>query len=305
MLAFGPYGISSALYCLDYYGGQVRRITYNSGANTAPVASFSHRPDGLPVTLDGSASYDPDSGDVVRSWAWDFGDGTSAITTTPTVSHTYPSKQVFSATLRVTDSAGAESPPVTEQIYAGEHAPSITLSAPPATARFSVGQVVTMSATAADAEDGTLPASSLSWTVLVNHDAHQHPYLGPVSGASISPTYPRPEDVPAAVTSYLIVSVTARDSRGLTTTTTFNLAPRKVSLTFATSPAGGTVQINGVSYATPTTFTSWAKYVLLVNAPNQSIGGVPRSFRSWSDGGARQHNLVTPASKATYTATFG
>jgi len=305
-LAFGPYGISSALYYLNYFGGQVRRIAYTSGTNTAPVASFFHRPNGLNVNFDGRASYDPDSGDAVRSWTWNFGDGTSATTTVPHTFHVYASKQIFTATLRVTDTFGLMSPPVSIPIYAGEHLPRIALTAPPATARFSVGQAVPMSATASDAEDGPLPASALIWNVVLNHSGtHQHPYLGPVSGGSISPVYPQPEDVAAASASSLIVTLVARDSRGLTTPIQFELLPRKVGLTFATSPAGGTVLINGASHLTPITITSWDRYVLRVSAPNQIIGGVPRPFRSWSDGGAQSHSITTPASKLTYTATFG
>ncbi len=303
VLAFGPYGMSSALYYLNYFGGQVRRISYSSGANTAPVASFSHKPNGLPVTLNGSASYDPDSGDAVQSYEWTFGDGASAVTTTPIVSHTYPSKAVFTATLRVIDSRGAPSPRVSRLIYAGEHAPSVTLNTP--VVRYGVGEIVPMSGTATDAEDGALPASSLTWTVLLNHDTHQHPYFGPVSGASISPSYPKPEDVAAADTSFIIVSLVARDSRGLTTTIQRSIYPRKVALTFATSPAGGSIVVNGISYVTPRTLTSWDKWVLPIGAPNQTIGGVPRTFVSWSDGGAQSHNIVSPPSKVTYTATFG
>lgn len=101
------------------------------------------------------------------------------------------------------------------------------------------------------------------------------------------------------------MTLVARDSRGLTTPIRFELLPRKVALTFATSPAGGTVLINGASYVTPLTITSWDKYVLQVGAPNQVIGGVPRTFNSWSDGGAQSHSITTPASKVTYTATFG
>ena len=33
-------------------------------------------------------------------------------------------------------------------------------------------------------------------------------------------------------------------------------------------------------------------------------GSGPAVFASWSDGGAQQHNIVTPANNATYTATF-
>ena len=46
--------------------------------------------------------------------------------------------------------------------------------------------------------------------------------------------------------------------------------------------------------------TSWEAYALNVNAPAQT----GYAFVSWSDGGAQAHTIVTPASPATYTATF-
>jgi hypothetical protein len=78
-----------------------------------------------------------------------------------------------------------------------------------------------------------------------------------------------------------------------------------VSISFATSPTGGRVVVNGESRATPVTLTSWARYVLRVNAPNQSIGGTWHTFQSWSDGGAQGHDISTPWWGKTYTATFG
>ena len=302
-LEFGPYGSTQALYYLDYGGGAVHRVTY-SGANTAPVASLWQRPDGLTVTLDGSASYDPDSGDSVQSWKWNFGDGTSTTTTTPRVTHTYTSAQTYTATLGVTDSRGAESAPSAEDVYAGEHPPAISITAPATTARFAVDQQVTISAAASDPEDGTLPPSSISWEVRLKHGTHTHPYAGPVTGSAITVPYPAPEDLASTQNSYLAATAVTTDSRGLTSRADQELLPEQVTIGFATSPSGGRIDVDGTSRPTPVTLMSWEGYVLSVSAPDQLIGGVPRTFEAWSDGGARTHDLVTPASAATYTATF-
>jgi hypothetical protein len=43
-----------------------------------------------------------------------------------------------------------------------------------------------------------------------------------------------------------------------------------------------------------------------VSAPTpQTFGGASYAFSHWSDGGARSHNLVAPATPTTYTAAFG
>jgi PKD repeat protein len=59
----------------------------------------------LTVTFDGSRSADPDG--TVSSWAWSFGDGTSA--TGPATSHLYSLPGTYAASLTVTDDGGASS----------------------------------------------------------------------------------------------------------------------------------------------------------------------------------------------------
>ncbi len=141
VLAFGPWKSAQALYYVDYFGNTVHRVTY-TGSNAAPTAAFTARPNDLPVAFDGSASYDPDAGDSITSYRWDFGDGTSATTATPTTTHAYAARGSYTATLRVTDSRGATSTAASKTVYAGEHAPTVSFTSPATTDRFGVGQSV-------------------------------------------------------------------------------------------------------------------------------------------------------------------
>jgi subtilisin family serine protease len=60
-----------------------------------------------PVTFDGSGSYDPDAqqlGDFVATYIWDFGDGSIATTSSPTITHTYAfENRDYVVTLKVKD----------------------------------------------------------------------------------------------------------------------------------------------------------------------------------------------------------
>jgi len=72
----------------------------------APVAIFSATPQlvGIPTLFDASDSFSPIG--TIDSYAWDFGDGTIAITPSSLISHTYVMAGVYNVTLRVTNSAG-------------------------------------------------------------------------------------------------------------------------------------------------------------------------------------------------------
>jgi len=72
----------------------------------APVAYFSADPQiiGTPTVFDASASLSP-IGSIV-SYAWNFGDGQTLVSTSPIVSHTYTVPGNYNVTLTVTNSAG-------------------------------------------------------------------------------------------------------------------------------------------------------------------------------------------------------
>ena len=89
---------------------------------------------------------------------------------------------------------------------------------------------------ATDAQDGTLPASALSWDA--DHaslpvELPQHPiqtFTGVASGSFAAPDHEYP--------SHLELDLTATDSSGLTSTELVQLEPQTVSLTFASNPTG-------------------------------------------------------------------
>jgi PKD repeat protein len=77
---------------------------------TAPTAVLSAAPLSgsapLTVNFDGSASSDPDVGDAIASYTFDFGDTNFVTQSSPTLSHTYTANGVYTAKLYVTDTRG-------------------------------------------------------------------------------------------------------------------------------------------------------------------------------------------------------
>lgn len=305
-MIFGPFGGTQALYYTSYAGGgQVRRIAAATG-NRAPsaVAAATPRsgPVPLAVRLDASGSSDPD-GDPL-TFTWTFGDGSPAAAGS-VVTHTYPVPGRFTATLTARDTHGATHT-ASVTIDAGNTPPLPSITSPSAGARFAVGQSITLRGAATDAEEGTLADVRLSWTVILHHDEHTHPFLGPLAGNGAVFQAPAPEDLAATDTSYLEIRLTATDSQGASATVVRNFLPRLVDVTFNASPAGLTLTVNGAAVATPQTFTSWEGYQLRTHAPTQKdAAGQAWLFSSWSDGGAAaSHTFVTPASAAAYAAEF-
>jgi hypothetical protein len=84
----------------------------------------------------------------------------------------------------VRDNRGATSKPATAQITAGDSPPVPKDRIPASDARFSVGRMITLHGSALDAEDVSLPDSSLTWTVVLHHDSHTHPFLLPTTATT-------------------------------------------------------------------------------------------------------------------------
>ena len=299
-LAFGPAGATQALYYTTYAGGgQVRRIVHTA-SNSAPTARLSAAPTSGPAPLtvdfDGSASSDPD-GDAL-TFVWAFGDGVTATTSSPTTSHTYAAG-TYTATLTVRDARGASSAPAGVTVSAGNTAPTARISSAPAT--FRVGETLMVTGSAFDAEDASFPPSAFAWTVLRHHADHTHPWASG-TGSTFTFQAPAPEDLLAATNSHLSVRLEVTDSGGAKSAATVTIQPRKVNLTLSTAPTGLRVLLNGTSFTAPATVTSWEGWTVTLDAPASQ--GKWR-FRSWSDGGARVHQVTTPSSATTYTATYG
>jgi hypothetical protein len=301
-LAFGPSGTTQVLYYTTFANnGELRRIEYRPGG--VPAASLSASPTSGPlplaVSFDGSGSHDPDNDPL--TYLWDFGDGATASTSTATISHTYTTAGMFTASLRVRDPGGLTSSAATVPIAAGNSAPVPTITAPASGALFTTGGTITLTGSATDPEEGALPASRLTWTVRLHHNDHTHPFFGPVTGNNWTFNGPAPEDIFATQTSFLEIYLTATDSAGLSTTIRQDMYPRIVTLVIASNPSGLTINVDGFFLRAPAYIKSWVGWHLPVTAPPSQDQYV---FVSWSDGGARSHEIVTPSTPLTVTARY-
>jgi PKD repeat protein len=297
----GPGG---DLFYVDFDGGTIRRIRYTA-SNQQPIADATASPTTgdapLTVNFDGTGSTDPD-GDPL-SYAWDLdGDGAYDDSTASQPTYTYTANGTYAAGLRVTDGRGGSGTD-SVTITVGNTRPTATITAPAAGTTWRAGEAITFSGSATDAQDGTLPASKLSWSLVLQHcpsNCHSHPlqdFAGVAGGSFTAPDHEYP--------SYLELTLTATDSGGLTHSVTRRLDPRTVVLTFQTSPGG--LQLTVGSTTSVATFSR----TVIVGSTNSISAISPQTksrktyiFGSWSDGGAQTHNIVAPATATTYTARF-
>ena len=292
------------LFYADFDGGTIRRIQFAS-ANQPPVAVATANPTSgaapLTVNFDGSGSSDPDGDPITYAWDLD-GDGLYDDSTAAQPTFTYTQSGTYTARLQVTDSPGASSVSGPITITVGNTPPTATINAPSGSLMWRVGDVINFSGSGTDPQDGTLPASALSWSLILNHcpsNCHSHPlqdFVGVASGSFTAPDHEYPSSLE------LVLTVT--DSGGLTSTASVTLQPQTVNLTFSTSPSGLQLVLNGASAATPFTRTVIVGSTNTISAPSpQTLNGNSYAFASWSDGGAQTHVIVAGAT-TTYVATY-
>jgi PKD repeat protein len=256
----------------------------------------------LTVQFNGSGSSDPEG--TALAFAWDLdGDGQYDDATNVAPSWTYTTPGNVTVGLKVTD-AGLATGTTTKVISVGNSPPKPVILGPSSSLKWKVGDPISFSGSATDAEDGTLPASSLSWTLVVQHcpsNCHAHTiqsWPGVASGSFNAPDHGYP--------SYLELTLKATDSLGTTSSSTVRLDPTTVVLTFRSAPAGLSLAVNSSASTTPFTRTVIVGSANSVTATSpQTLGGLSYAFSSWSDGGIRSHTIVAPAAPATYTANFG
>ena len=301
-LETGPNG---DLFYVDFDGGTIHRVVYG-GTNLPPTAVIKATPPTGPspliVALDGTDSTDPEGRALSYSWDLDnngtFGDSTSA---TPTV--TFTTSGTHTVRLRVTDPSLATDT-ASFDVLVDDSLPHPVIDTPAASLTWRVGQTISFSGHATDGQGAAIPASGLSWTLILHHcpsNCHTHTvqsFAGVASGSFAAPDH----DYPA----YLELVLTAKDSSNRTSTVSVRLDPKTVDLTFRTVPVGLALAI-GTSPETVTPFVQTviqnSSLVLTALTP-QTIGSASYAFASWSDGLAVAHTILAPTAATTYTATF-
>jgi glucose/arabinose dehydrogenase len=278
--------------------GALRR--FDSTANKAPTAQASanprYGPAPLQVSFSSAGSSDPEG--ATLTYDWDFGDR-SAHSTAANPQHTYQSNGSYTARLTVSD--GQRTGVATVVITPGNTPPTATVVAPTSSTTYRDGQPVQLKGTATDPEDGTLGDASFSWRVVLVHRDHTHP-LSNLNGANTSFLAATDHDSD----SFYRITLVATDSKGLDDTKTVDIHAETRKLTLTSTPVSGApVTYTTTDATTPFTHDSNIGFVTTITA-GQTFNNLGKyyAFDSWSDGGARQHDITIPATDSTLTAAY-
>jgi glucose/arabinose dehydrogenase len=299
-------GAGGDLFYVDIFGGTLRRIQYGDNRPPTAVLRASSIDGPVPTTIDfdASGSSDPDAAETLR-YAWDLdGDGAFDDSTEINPSYTYTAAGVYTVKLRVTDLRGA-SGIASQVITIAADYPSAIIDSPAPTLRWKAGDAIMFSGRGTDAQDGTIPAAGMSWSLVMHHcsapDAcHQHiiqDYPAVTGGSFAGPDHEYP--------SYLELKLTVTDSSGLQNVKSIRLDPQAVDLMFQSSPSGVTLGFGTGGGVTPFTRTVIVNSTTSLSAPSPiQVGGTQYVFDSWSDGLAASHQITAGESPQTYAATY-
>ncbi|MEP6871400.1 MAG: CARDB domain-containing protein, partial [Anaerolineaceae bacterium] len=155
---------------LAFAGGYTVAANSACAPNTAPTAALaatSSTSGTAPLTVGftGAGSRDPDAGDNIASYIFNYGDASSPGTetkTTPTASHTYNAAGNYTASLTVKDSHGASSTNIASVAVAvAAPKPDLIVSVPTSSNnQAKQGDKITFTATVTNAGQGSAGASA-------------------------------------------------------------------------------------------------------------------------------------------------
>ncbi|WP_426730127.1 PQQ-dependent sugar dehydrogenase [Myxococcus faecalis] len=299
-LDVGPDG---ALYYLARGTGQVGRIAYTA----ALPPTIAQQPANLLVSVGTPASFSVSaSGEQPLTYQWQR-DGV-AISGATSATYTLSAAQLTdnNARFRVVITNGIGTATSTEAVLTvtSNKPPVATIVTPAVGTTYTAATNLVFSGSASDEEDGALPPSAMTWSIVFHHDTHTHPAMPDTTGIA-SGDWPIPNIGESSANVWYRVWLTVRDSIGLTHTTYRDVHPVTVPITVSSVPGGLQVLMDGRPVPSPHATTGVVGVLRSVGVESpQFANGKLWAFSSWSDGGAQSHAFTTPASAVSFTATF-
>eukprot|EP00898_Chlorokybus_atmophyticus_P002074 jgi/Chlat1/2868/Chrsp195S03012 len=299
-----PAALGSGLYTVNFYAGQIYRISYGDEPVLYAVFTTNQVSGVKPLQLTFDASQSTGA-PPITAYQWDF-DGDGVVDSTePAPSYIYTSGGTYTARLTVYSSSGSATTTKSISVLDSDaDLPSAVITSPSDGDSFTVNQVFVITGQVG-------PAGAVaSWRIIQFHcsstqvDISCHTHLFQLAGNTQRLRLVAPDH---EYYNYLQIILYSTVPSGAVASTQVNLYPVQVDLTFQTVPPGLTIAASGGgSRTTPFSIVGIAGSSVTEAAQSpQSLNGDSYEFVSWQDGNtAATRVIVLPNTAVTYTAEF-
>ncbi|SFM63738.1 Por secretion system C-terminal sorting domain-containing protein [Chitinophaga sp. YR627] len=301
-------GIDGNIYYIAYAGdGSLYRIEYNN--NQAP--SIVNQPENKTVTAGDAVSFSVTaSGGTPLSFQWQKNGAniTGATAATYSIAQTTQADSGQYRCVVTNPISTINSNPAKLTVLPFNARPVPKILTPAATLTWNVGTIVNYSATATDAEDGTLPDSAYTWEARFYHkdtptSEHWHP--GPTLAKGVkSGSFTADNLGESSPNIWFRLMLTVKDSNGRTGVDSVDVYPNKVQVTAASNIAGISLVLGSREVA-PFTKTMVVNSLTTLQAVTpQLLGDTTYDFVSWAHGGDALQSIRVPAKDTVFRATY-
>lgn len=280
---------------------QVRRYRYTGSSNTPPTVVLKANPTGgsIPLAVSFSTAGTSDADGQSLSYSWDFGDGTGAGETSANPVHVYQTVGTFEAKVFVKENTAPFAESTTDvTIRTGVTPPRVHIVSPAPDTTYAIGDTISFSGYA-EFDGVRVPDSALTWTVIQQHNLHEH-LLDEIPGVS-SGSFQTSEHTD---NTRFMVCLYATAGIGLDDQKCVMINPRTIDTTFLSDPTGAemTYVDEELQFLTPYIAKPIENSQQTMIAPlvHQS-----RSFSKWSDGDTnRERAFTVGANPAEFKALY-
>jgi glucose/arabinose dehydrogenase len=268
---------------------QVRRYRYTGSSNTPPTVVLKANPTGgsIPLAVNFSTAGTSDADGQSLTYSWDFGDGTGAGETSANPVHVYQTVGTFEARVVVKENTAPFAESTTDvTIRTGVTPPRVHIVSPTPDTTYAIGDTISFSGYA-EFDGVRVPDSTLTWTVIQQHNLHEH-LVDEISGVSSGSfqTSEHTDNTRFMVCLYATAGIGLDDQKCVT------IQPRTIDTTFLSDPTGAemTYVDEELQFLTPYIAKPIENSQQTVIAPliHQS-----RSFSKWNDGSTNREKAFT------------